>query len=114
VDPHHISNQRLTKQELLFPNHNQALILKTSTDITARDIVNALNIKPPPKAIILIFGGAANSLDTSTISHLNNLLDSILRLATDADALIIDGGTKSGIMEIIGKRDRYSKQNRFS
>ena len=104
MDPQHVSNQRLTKQELVFPNHNHAFILKTFSDVSARDIVNALNINLQSKAIILIFGGAANSLDTSTISHLNNLLDSVLQLAADSDVLIIDGGTKSGIMEIIGER----------
>lgn len=104
------SNQRLAKQEIIFPNHNKACILKASINATGKEMVNALDLKPP-KTIILIFGGAANSIDTSSNPDLEQLLSSVVQLAADTDALIIDGGTESGIMEMISqKADELKKK----
>jgi SLOG in TRPM, prokaryote/SMODS and SLOG-associating 2TM effector domain 1/Protein of unknown function (DUF4231) len=104
MNPNKESNQPLSKLELVFPNNNQAMILETSSNTAPKDIASALDLGFFPKVIILIFGGAANSIDTSKIPPLRHLLDSVLQFAVDTDALIVDGGTKSGIMEIIGER----------
>jgi SLOG in TRPM, prokaryote/SMODS and SLOG-associating 2TM effector domain 1/Protein of unknown function (DUF4231) len=111
VDAHKVSNTQLNRQELVFSNHNHAVVVKTSNQFSrVEDILDALDIKSPPKVIILIFGGAANSLDTSKLSYLKHSLDTVLQFAAESDALVIDGGTQSGIMEIIGERASMLKR----
>jgi hypothetical protein len=53
--------------------------------------------------VILLFGGAAG-LDESRKSHLTTLFsDGVAAVAAELGALVIDGGTQSGIMAIIGQ-----------
>ena len=100
-------NNRLKKEEIVFSvNGNKALFVKASLEDSADSIVSALELTIKPKSVILVFGGASGSLDTSdtSVSRLNQILDDVLQYASDNDAIIIDGGTKSGIMEIVGQR----------
>jgi hypothetical protein len=60
-EPQQTANQRLAKQEIIFPNYNKASILKAPTNVSEKEIVNALDLKPP-KTIVLVFGGAAIGL----------------------------------------------------
>ncbi len=66
------------------------------------EIWQALTI-PQPKALLIVIGGADN-LDDSTKATLYPLFSNgIAAAATEIGALIIDGGTKSGIMELMGQ-----------
>jgi TRPM family ion channel/conflict system pore-forming effector with SLATT domain/uncharacterized protein DUF4231 len=98
----------IEKQEIIFEkNKHTAFIIKAFLKDSAENIVNALDlVSSKPKSIILVFGGASGSLDTSdtSISILHQILDDVLQYASDNSAIIIDGGTKSGIMEIIGQK----------
>ena len=58
---------------------------------------------PQPKALLIVIGGA-NNLDESTKATLFPLFSNgIAATAAEIGALIIDGGTKSGIMELMGQ-----------
>ncbi len=66
------------------------------------EILKALPI-PQPKALLIVIGGAKN-LDESTKATLLPLFSNgIAATAAEIGALIIDGGTKSGIMELMGQ-----------
>ncbi len=109
-------NNKLSKEEIIFPsNGNKAILVKLSVNESTQQIINALELGSyKPKLIILVFGGATGSLDTSSTS-VNNLfpiLDSILQYASDNDALIIDGGTQAGIMELLGQRAKDLDPNK--
>jgi hypothetical protein len=53
--------------------------------------------------VILLFGGAAG-LDDSCKAHLETLFaDGVAPVAAELGALIIDGGTQSGVMAIMGE-----------
>lgn len=94
--------QAVNKQEICFLNGNcaQAVFLPTSTN--PLDILPALNI-PSFHDIIMIVGGAA-LMDQSHYPILAHLFThSIANLAATRNTLIIDGGTQSGVMEIMGK-----------
>jgi hypothetical protein len=64
VEPQQTVNQRLAKQEIIFPNYNKACILKAPTNVSGKEIVKAPDLKPP-KTIVLVFGGAANSISAA-------------------------------------------------
>ncbi len=110
-------NNELEKLDILFSNDNQknkAIIVKSSINEPAENIISTLKLPFKPKSVILVFGGASGSLDVSlsSITILHQILDSILQYASDNEAIIIDGGTKSGIMEIVGQRASELDLNR--
>src|SRR6476620_1081412 len=111
-----IKDNPLEKQEIILENNkNKALITKADSNDSAENIISALQLQSSkPKSIILIFGGASGNLDTSdtSITILHQILDDVLQYASDNDAIIIDGGTKSGIMEIVGQRTSELEQNK--
>ena len=94
--------RRLNKKEICFPNCNRAYLLSAPDCTPAEHILKALDIKQP-KALFLIVGGAAG-LDESLKPRLVQFFGrGIARAAVDAGALIIDGGTQAGVMELMGQ-----------
>jgi hypothetical protein len=92
----------MRKNTIVFDNGNRAVSVTAPRDANAKSIIDALEITSP-RAVILLFGGAAG-LDDSRKAHLAILFaDAIVPVAADSDALIIDGGTQSGVMEIMGE-----------
>jgi hypothetical protein len=103
------TNQTLSAQEIPFPNGNRAyMVVAPPAGSDGSGILQALDIQPPP-ALIIISGGAG-SLDTAMQdnpelrSRLIQLFSrGIARAALDVKALILDGGTQSGVMQLMGQ-----------
>ena len=92
----------IEKKVILFPNRHQAVALFPAAHGSAEEVVAALGLKPY-KAIILILGGAS-TLDEHLIPRLAQLFGrGIARAAIETSAVIIDGGTQSGVMRLIGE-----------
>jgi len=92
----------VTKKEIAFDNGNRAVVVTASRDTDAQTILKALDL-PQPHALIMVFGGA-KALDHSRKARLAELLsDAIAPAAADLGALIIDGGTQSGVMAMMGE-----------
>jgi hypothetical protein len=90
------------KNTISFENGNRAVVITAARDTSAKEILGALGIVSPP-AVILLFGGAAG-LDDSRKAHLATLFaDGVTPVAAELGALIIDGGTQSGVMAIMGE-----------
>lgn len=90
------------KKEILFPNGNRAQLVAPTAGAPPAFILKELNIKQP-KALIIVVGGAAG-LDEALKPHLVQLFSrGIACAAADTGALIIDGGTQAGVMEMIGR-----------
>ena len=90
------------KNTITFTNGNRAVVITAPRDASAQAIIEALEIKSP-HAVILLFGGAAG-LDDSRKAHLATLFaDGVTPVAAELGALIIDGGTQSGVMAIMGE-----------
>lgn len=93
---------RINTQRVSFPNGNEALIVTPGADVLPGEIVHALSI-PRPGAVILIAGGAAE-MDGDVSTHLAPLFsEGVAELAVSLGALIIDGGTKAGVMALTGE-----------
>jgi len=92
----------VTKNTITFDNGNRAIVVTAPGDGGTKAILDALGI-PSPRAVILLFGGAAG-LDDSRKAHLATLFaDGVTPVAADLGALIIDGGTQSGVMAMMGE-----------
>lgn len=95
-------NSSLTKHEIRFSNDNRAQYVTAPPSTSASDLIAALEIKKPSTLFLLI--GGADDLDPSLNNKIERLLDEGLALAAaDANALIVDGGTQAGVMELMGK-----------
>ncbi len=89
-------------KEILFLNGNRALSVTTAAHKPAADVLKILGIQQP-KALLMVVGGASK-LDDSLNTRLKFLCNlGIARVATEAEAAIIDGGTQAGIMELMGQ-----------
>ncbi len=92
----------MENKQIAFSNGNTALAVIPSKNVDYPEIIRALNIQQP-KAVFVVIGGAKN-LDDTLKSSLSSLFNNgIAATATALDALIIDGGTKSGVMELMGQ-----------
>ena len=113
------------KNTITFENGNRAVVITAPRDASAKAILDALEITSP-RAVILLFGGAAG-LDDSRKAHLETLFaEGVSPVAAELGALIIDGGTQSGVMAMMGEavartsrdmsvaRNRAGRENRAS
>jgi hypothetical protein len=87
---------------IVFPNNNPAQIVKVHNKTSAESILTVLDIKRL-KSLILVFG-SAKELDDTIKPRLVHLLNrGLIPAAIEKEAIVIDGGTKAGIMELVGK-----------
>ena len=102
----------MKKNTITFDNGNHAVVVTAGRDTDAQAILKALDIAQP-HALIMVFGGA-KGLDDSRKARLAELFtDAIAPAAVEVGALVIDGGTQSGVMAMMGEalaRDRRGSQ----
>src|SRR5690242_6579426 len=99
------SQQRpeITKiMEISFPNGNRALAVASTLDTPVTALVHALGI-PQPRSLIMIVGGAAQMDEQDRANLVRLFSDGIAHIAATQQALVIDGGTLSGVMELMGQ-----------
>ena len=78
------------------------MAVTASRDANAKAILDALEIAPP-RAVILLFGGAAGLEDSRKTRLAILFAEGVTPVAAELGALIIDGGTQSGVMAMLGK-----------
>jgi len=92
----------MRKNTITFENGNRAVAITAPHVESAKAILDALGLASP-RAVILLFGGAAG-LDDSRKTDLATLFaDGVTPVAAELGALIIDGGTQSGVMAMMGE-----------
>ena len=95
-------DEKIQLQEIVFSNNNGAKLVTASLGVPMASLIESLGISPPKNLILLI--GGADKLDEKLTSRLTQLFSrGIARAAADAEALIIDGGTQAGVMQIMGQ-----------
>jgi len=101
-------NKKASMQEISFSNSNRARVVAPPAGSAAADILQALGIQPPTP-LIVISGGAggldeAMEANAELKSRLIQLFGrGIARAALDVKAVILDGGTHSGVMQLMGQ-----------
>ena len=92
----------MEKSTISFENGNRAVVITAPRDASVQAIIDALGVRSP-RGLIMLFGGAAG-LDDSRKAHLATLFaEGVTPVAAELGALIIDGGTQSGVMAIMGE-----------
>jgi hypothetical protein len=98
----HRHEQIMKKNTISFENGKRAVVISAPRNASGKAILEALEIGSPP-TVILLFGGAAG-LDDSRKAHLETLFaEGVAPVAAELGALIIDGGTQSGVMAMMGE-----------
>ena len=92
----------MRKNTITFDNGNHAVVVIAGRDTDAQTILKPLGIVQP-HALIMVFGGA-KGLEDSQKARLAELFTSaVAPAAAEAGALVIDGGTQSGVMAMMGE-----------
>ena len=97
-----MATDTIKTQTLVFPDQHKALAVLPSASDTTAEIVAALALAPY-QAVILLIGGADN-MDGTLRAALTQLFSrGIAVTAADSNAIILDGGTKAGVMSLMGE-----------
>ena len=92
----------MRKNTITFDNGNHAVVVTAGRDADAQTILKTLDIAQP-QALIMVFGGA-KGLDASRKARLVEVFtNAIAPAAAELGALVMDGGTQSGVMAMIGE-----------
>ncbi len=85
-----------------FPNGGRAMVGRAAPDASPGDLLDELGIRTPRAVVVVV--GAADSLEPSVVPWLTQQFSRGLAVAaTKTDALLIDGGTASGAMAVLGE-----------
>ena len=92
----------ISRTQIAFPNGNRAVAVSPLPGSSPESIVSALGISQPHTVILL--AGGAGGVDDITRESLRPLFTrGIARAAADLNLVIVDGGTQSGVMALIGQ-----------
>ncbi len=92
----------MKKDAITFENGNRAVVITAPRDASAQAILDALEITSP-RAVILLFGGAAGLDDSRKAALATLFAGGVAPVAAELSALVIDGGTQSGVMAMMGE-----------
>ena len=97
-NPHHTPAQ----EAIRFANGVEALAVVPEPNTAPERIIAALNLFQP-KSVLLVVGGA-RGMDDSQMRRLAPLFSRVVaRAAGESQMLVIDGGTSSGVMQLLGE-----------
>jgi len=94
--------QAITTQRITFENGRAATAVLPAANAGAADIIQALNLKDP-KAVLLLIGGADSVADNLKPKLTQLFGRGIARAVMNVNAVTVDGGTRAGVMEMMGQ-----------
>ncbi len=96
------SNTHPAQETIRFPNGLEAIAVVPEPGTPPDRIIAALGL-PQPKSVLLVVGGA-RGMDESQMRRLAPHFSRVVaRAAGVAGMLVVDGGTASGVMQILGE-----------
>jgi hypothetical protein len=109
VDPTASKNLAPTVS-ITFPGNNRAQAAFAGSRRTAETLLADLGLAET-RPVVLVIGGA-ESMDPATVPQLETLFErGAVRAAGDAGATVLDGGTASGVMEVLGRAAAASDES---
>jgi predicted Rossmann-fold nucleotide-binding protein len=93
--------QQDTVTAIKFPNGNEATAVHAVPRRTVRSLLEAIELSGPAPVLVVV--GGADAMEASIAPRLERLFErGALRAAADAGAVVLDGGTQSGVMAALG------------
>jgi SLOG in TRPM, prokaryote len=92
----------MKKNTITFDNGNHAVVVTAGRDADAQTILKTLDIAQP-QALIMVFGGAKRLDDSRKARLVDVFTNAIAPAAAELGALVMDGGTQSGVMAMMGE-----------
>ena len=86
---------------ILFPNGNQAKMVRAQDLDQLEKVVSELGLPAPAPVLVLI--GGAGLLDDTAARIGDKALETIAQAIQEESGLVVDGGTDSGIMAMLGR-----------
>jgi len=86
---------------LTFPNGNNATAIRASPDDDPAGVIEALEL-PAPSSLLMLSGGA-DQMSNARFSQLTAAFTAVGAALAQAGVTVIDGGTDSGVMALMGK-----------
>ena len=92
-----------TAREITFENGNRASLVAADVEFDAAKLLADVGLEPEQKRSVVVIFGGADSLDGASLERANAVVGpGVVRGADLAGAVVIDGGTASGIMSVVG------------
>jgi hypothetical protein len=92
----------MRRNTITFDNGNHAVVVTAGRDADAQTILKTLDITQP-HALIMVFGGAKGLDDSRKARLVEVFTNAIAPAAAELGALVMDGGTQSGVMAMMGE-----------
>ncbi len=91
--------------EIRFEEGHTATAIQVEQDTSADEITKALNLDVPAPCIFI--SGGAGAMSKEDIEKTRQIMDEgVARFAAENGIIIVDGGTESGVMQMIGEARR--------
>jgi hypothetical protein len=85
-----------------FANGNEAKAVHAAPRRSVRSLLEAIDLSTPAPVLAIV--GGARAMEASVAPRLQRLFErGALRAAADAGAIVLDGGTDSGVMAVLGE-----------
>lgn len=100
--------------DIAFPGNSRARTIHINKDTPAEEILAEFAFDPFPRAVIQISGGAKEFpryLPNNGFAKMRDLIKSIVDMAFEKNIMLVDGGTNTGVMQLIGN---FFKERRIS
>lgn len=95
-----------------FSNGLEALAVRADPDANPAEIVKALDL--PKTTRLLILSGGADQMSPEQVFRLKDLFAVIGRMLVQYGVTVIDGGTESGVMKLMGQALGRAGSNKIS
>ncbi|MEW5871230.1 MAG: hypothetical protein AB1894_18305 [Chloroflexota bacterium] len=96
------------KRNIDFPNGFSAQAIESDIETEPKSIFECLDLEVLPKAVIPISGGATH-FPPEIFVRIRPLMKAVVELAFERQIMLVDGGTKQGVMEIVGDLFRKAR-----
>jgi tetratricopeptide (TPR) repeat protein len=91
-----------------FPNEQEAMLVRVSDEDDASEIVQLLELKTPQPSIFMLVG--AMDMQSKEMTMTRPIIeDALATFANERQIAIVDGGTASGVMQLMGEARRKHK-----
>lgn len=92
-----------------FPNDNVAQAVRVRSETEPQSVLKLLGIKDS-KPTIFVTGGASY-MSQEDAERTREMIESVAAFAQEHGAVIVDGGTESGVMQMVGEARRKGAYN---